>query len=373
MERKQKELSDLQYGPFLEFIKDDRITDVDYNGKELWVRDTNNARCKVVNSNITNQITEKFIEDFSINVATLIGKNFTPTDNNVIEAETGTLRITIIHSSIAMTGTCICIRKTPPVQRITVESAIENHYCEEKVLHLLANCVKAKLNMVFCGEPGVGKTECAKFLTAFIPPEQKVITVEDTKEVHYREINPEKDCVELKVNEYFSYNDAMTEVLRMTPNRVMLSEARSTEVKQLVECWTTGITGFTTLHTDDVRKIPDRILNMMPSRQDAERLENDVYVGMDVGVLLETRSSGEEGKQERYISQIGFFSREDGKNRCVLAVQGGQLIEQQELKFLPEDIKRKMDKAGITDAFYCEQLQKMLEEEGMVYEKNVDS
>ena len=38
------------------------------------------------------------------------------------------------------------------------------------------------------------------------------------------------------------------------------------------------------------------------------------------------------------------FSREDGKNRCVLAVQGGQLIEQQELKFLPEDIKRKMDR-----------------------------
>ena len=151
----------------------------------------------------------------------------------------------------------------------------------------------------------------------------------------------------------------------MTPNRVMLSEARSTEVKQLVECWTTGITGFTTLHTDDVRKIPDRILNMMPSRQDAERLENDVYVGMDVGVLLETRSSGEEGKQERYISQIGFFSREDGKNRCVLAVQGGQLIEQQESEFLPEDIKRKMDKAGITDVFYCEQLQKMLEEEGI--------
>ena len=54
-------------------------------------------------------------------------------------------------------------------------------------------------------------------------------------------------------------------------------------------------------------------------------------------------------------------------------MQGGQLIEQQELKFLPEDIKRKMDKAGITDVFYCEQLQKMLEEEGMVYEKNVDA
>ena len=172
---------------------------------------------------------EEFIQSFATNVANLVGKNLTPTDN-VIEAETEELRITVIHESVASTGTCICIRKTPPVQRITPKKALEEHYCEEKVLHLLANCVKAKLNMVFCGEPGVGKTECAKFLTAFIPPEQKVITVEDTKEVHYREINPEKDCVELKVNEYFSYNDAMTEVLRMTPNRVMLSEARSTEV-----------------------------------------------------------------------------------------------------------------------------------------------
>lgn len=53
----------------------------------------------------------------------------------------------------------------------------------------------------------------------------------------------------------------------------MLSEARSTEVKSLLECWSTGIRGFTTLHTDDVRKIPDRILNMMESRMDADRME----------------------------------------------------------------------------------------------------
>ncbi|HBH99812.1 MAG TPA: pilus assembly protein [Lachnospiraceae bacterium] len=350
MERKQKELSDLQYGPFLEFIKDDLITDVDYNGKELWVRDTNNARCKVVNSNITNQITEKFIEDFSINVATLIGKNFTPTDNNVIEAETGTLRITIIHSSIAMTGTCICIRKTPPVQRITVESAIENHYCEEKVLYLLANCVRAKLNMVFCGEPGVGKTECAKFLTSFIPKEEKVVTVEDTSEIHYREINPGKDCVELHVNEYFSYKKAMCTVLRMMPNRVMLSEARSVESEQLVECWIAGITGFATLHTDDIRKIPDRILSMMPTREDADRLENDVYTGLNVGILLDMRLNEVSGKQERYIRQVGFFDRDikHNKNGCVMAVYQGKLMED----MIPEYIREKMHKAGIENPFF---------------------
>lgn len=211
--REQLSLSDIQYGPFLPFLRKKDVTDIDYNGRELWIRDIHNIRHKVTDEKIRQRLNEEFIQSFATNVANLVGKNLTPTDN-VIEAETEELRITVIHESVASTGTCICIRKTPPVQRITPKKALEEHYCEEKLLHLLANCVKAKLNMVFCGEPGVGKTECAKFLTAFIPPEQKVITVEDTKEVHYREINPEKDCVELKVNEYFSYNDAMTEVLR---------------------------------------------------------------------------------------------------------------------------------------------------------------
>lgn len=138
------------------------VTDIDYNGRELWIRDIHNIRHKVTDEKIRQRLNEEFIQSFATNVANLVGKNLTPTDN-VIEAETEELRITVIHESVASTGTCICIRKTPPVQRITPKKALEEHYCEEKVLHLLANCVKAKLNMVFCGEPGVGKTECAKF------------------------------------------------------------------------------------------------------------------------------------------------------------------------------------------------------------------
>ena len=105
MNRTKKELSDVQYGPFLKYLKDDNITDIVYSG-----------RYKVHDPDVISQITEKFINDFSVNVSTLIGKNFTPVDNNEIEAETDSLRITIIHQSVAMTGTCICIRKTPPDQ-----------------------------------------------------------------------------------------------------------------------------------------------------------------------------------------------------------------------------------------------------------------
>lgn len=361
METERFMLSDAQFGPFLPFLNDKSITDIDYNGQELWVKDIFNRRRRVAEPGITEQLTDGFIRGFAQNVGNLVGRNLNPIDN-IIEAETEDLRITVLHDAVAVSGLCICIRKTPTVQRITPLSALKEHYCEEEVLHLLANCVKAKLNMVFCGEPGVGKTECAKFLTIFIPPEQKVITVEDTREVHYREINPGKDCVELRVNEHFSYEDALKEVLRMNPNRVMLSEARSVEVKQLVECWTTGITGFTTLHTDDVRKIPDRILNMMPSRQDAERLANDVYVGMDVGILLDTRYHADLEKTERYISQIGFFSRENHKNICNLMVRSGKLVRDKE-NVIPENIRVKMEKAGIEDPFYSREAEDRIKAE----------
>lgn len=360
MKTEEFTISDAQYGPFLPFLQEGTVTDIDFNGEDLWVKDIYNKRTKIIDPEIVTQLTKENIDNFTTAVGNKIGVNLNAS-SQVLEAETEDLRITILHDSVATTGTCVCIRKTPPVQRITPLSALENHYCTEEVLHLLVNCVKAKLNMVFCGEPGVGKTECAKFLTTFIPPDQKVVTVEDTRELRYREINPGKDCVELRVREgLFSYEDALKEVLRMNPNRVMLSEARSVEVKQLLECWTTGITGFTTLHTDDVRKIPDRILNMMPSIEDSERLTNDVYVGMDVGILLDTRYRREDDTIERYISQVAFFAREDQRNKNFLLVRNGELTD---AGVIPKDITNRMERAGIKNPFYSEELGKRLAKE----------
>ena len=80
----------------------------------------------------------------------------------------------------------------------------------------------------------------------------------------------------------FGFSDAIKSCLRMNPKWIMLSEARSKEVKYLLQSWSTGVRGMTTLHTDDVRNIPDRILNMLESRVDAERIDNDIYQALDV-------------------------------------------------------------------------------------------
>ncbi len=58
------------------------------------------------------------------------------------------------------------------------------------------------------------------------------------------------------------------------------------EVTSLIEQWSTGVNGITTIHLDDLRKLPDRIENMMNDVNDASRLENRIYRYVNVGVLI---------------------------------------------------------------------------------------
>ena len=198
------------------------------------------------------------------------------------------------------------------------------------VLSLLANCVRAKMNFVFGGTPGVGKTECAKFFMQFIPPDERVITIEDSLELHYGDIHPGSDYVELRVGGSFGYTEAIKACLRQNPQWLVLSEARSTEVRFLLEQWSTGVNGFSTIHVKDLRELPDRLLNMMGQTGDMARMENRIYEFVNIGILIRCVRT-KEGKLFRYIDQVCFFTREEEHNRMY-----------------------RLHRAGITDPFVCD-------------------
>lgn len=231
--------------------------------------------------------------------------------------------------------------------RLTKEKMLREQYCSAEVLAFLVLCMKARMNMVFCGRPGAGKTELLKFLTQYIPKEEKVMTIEDNLEIHYREINPGANCVELKVDsELFPYTKAIKTALRQNPQWVLLSEARSAEVKYLLECFSTGLHGLTTLHTDDTRKIPDRIQNMMQDSYAASRLENDIYSFLNVGILLRKKVS-ENKEVVRYIDQICLFDRVGEENIAQLIVEGGRFVS----KEIPVNLRKKFRLENINDPF----------------------
>lgn len=341
------ELGKEYFGPLWKYIGNEEITDVDYNGKEVWLTNIYNERYRVSQSFVDENLTPAFVEQFTQRIANVVSRQFNK-QNPELEAETSELRVTVVHESVARSGRSISIRKTPPVIRLTAQKALEENYCDRRTLAVLINCVLAKMNMIFCGMPGIGKTECVKFFSRYIPGNERVITIEDTMEIRYGVTNPGKDCVEMRVSPIFDYADAIKASLRLNPKWIMLSEARSREVKFLLESWSTGVCGMTTLHTDDVRNIPDRILNMLESRVDADRLENDIFQATDVGILIRKKKD-ENNVTYRYIDQVCFFLREEGKNHVVMAVQDGKLA----IENLPEQIRRRMERAGIEDPFLC--------------------
>ena len=85
------EITEIQYGPFLQYLKRDDITDVDFNGRDLWIRDVNVGRVKVTDQDVVEQLTENFIESFTAAVSNMLGENLTAT-NPTLEAETGNYR-----------------------------------------------------------------------------------------------------------------------------------------------------------------------------------------------------------------------------------------------------------------------------------------
>ena len=182
----------------------------------------------------------------------------------------------------------------------------------------------------------------------FIPREERVITIENSLEIHYRDINPGADAVELRVGEDFSYTDAIKASLRQNPKWLVLSEARSVEVTSLLEQWSTGVSGFTTIHLDDVRKLPDRIQNMMSDARDAERMENRIYRYVNVGILIRCVRQPD-GKIRRYMDQLCFYSREQYENRIYMILEDGELLSEE----LPPAIVRRLGQAGIEDPFCC--------------------
>lgn len=333
------------FGPFFPYVVDEKVTDIDYNGRAVWLTTTDGGRtlCEDV------LCTEDFIHQFTARVANTVSKPFHK-QSPILEAETDTLRITIVHDSVALSGTTISIRKSLPKVRMTRERMLSEGYCLPEIFTLLVHCVRAKMNFVFCGEPGAGKTECAKFFSRFIPASERVITIEDTPEWHYSAISPGADCIELRINAKLDYSAAIKASLRLNPKWMMLSEARSTEVLKLIEGFSTGVCGMTTIHTDDVKKVPDRMVNMAGQSRNEKRLENDIYTFLDVGILIRRQEMTDENGRHfyrRFLDQVAFFFRENEQNHICVILQDGKLVCTE----LPEEVQRRMRRVGIEDPF----------------------
>ncbi|MEG0314289.1 MAG: ATPase, T2SS/T4P/T4SS family [Erysipelotrichaceae bacterium] len=323
-------MNELEFGPILPYIDNENVTDINYNGHNLWIDDLKLGRYLVDDFD-----NDEFMQQFAYKCANFVNMSFNVT-SPLIEAETSSLRISIVHDSIAKSGNSISIRKTPAKLRLTRRTMLEEKYTTLAVLEFLEQCVKKHLNIMVCGLPGVGKTELVKYLSSFIRDNERVITIEDTLELRYHDIHSDKDCVALKINEQFNYVDAIKASLRQRPNWILVSEVRSVEVVYLLESISTGANIISTLHCSHAADIPKRILTMFPqTNHDHSSLMHSIYDSIDIGILITSTFNASGIK--RCIQEIVSFN--DGEETTIdnIYIKGKGMSE------LPEYLNDKLE------------------------------
>lgn len=320
------------YGELLPYIKDENITDITWNGRSLWVDHLEKGRYKV-----NTRLEEQFVNTFATRIGNLVNRNFNISEP-LLEAETDELRISFIHRSVTNTGVSIAIRKTPAVRRLSEEKMLRSGYADKVLLELLEALIKGHCSVIVTGDVGSGKTELVKYLTKFIPRHERTISIEDSFELRLAEINEGLDCVEMKASGRFDYARCIKSSLRQLCKWLLLSESRSREVESLLEAASTGCICLTTIHSDDVRKLPDRIQNMMGS-QGSEK-ENDIYNFFDVGIKVNVEKKPD--GIHRKIDQVCTFDRNEDANSITMIYDDGKFTGNN----LPENIRKKLVYGG---------------------------
>lgn len=296
--------SNIDFGPLKQYLDDDNITDMSYSNKgQLWLKSLDKGVYRVDNPGIDDALMEKI----AFQCANIMGKVFNMA-SPFLDSESSELRMNFVHDSIARNGVAAVFRKTPAKIRLQKEKIINEKYITEDIHDFLIQCVQGHCNIIVSGETGSGKTELVKYLASHTKENEKLITIEDTLELHLDRIFPHRDIVSMKTNNIASYSDVLVTCMRQNPKWILLSEVRSAEAVTAVRnSISSGHNILSTIHADKAQNIPHRLYSLLESNIDVEQFMTTIYRYIQLGVHVRARYDKESGKFMREVCEVTEF------------------------------------------------------------------
>ena len=166
------------------------------------------------------------------------------------------------------------------------------------------------------GETGSGKTELVKYLASNAKEDEKIISIEDTLELHLDKIFPHRDIVAMKTNNIASYTEALVACMRQNPIWILLAEVRSAEAVMAVRnSISSGHHVISTIHADKASSIPMRMYALLEGSQDIEQYLSSIHRYIQIGIYVKGYYSKALGRFQREIMEICEFYVDDETNR----------------------------------------------------------
>jgi pilus assembly protein CpaF len=175
-------------------------------------------------------------------------------------------RVNIIIPPVAPKSPTITIRKFRQ-DKMTIEDLIATGTLTRELAEFLRACIQVKLNIVISGGTGTGKTTLLNALSAFIPDDERIITIEDPTELRLQQVHIvslEARPPSLEGKGEVTQRDLVRNCLRMRPDRILVGEVRGPEAFDMMQAMNTGHEGsLTTIHSNSPRDALARVENMI--------------------------------------------------------------------------------------------------------------
>ena len=177
-------------------------------------------------------------------------------------------RINLIIYPLARCGTAITIRKFSQELK-DIEDLIKLDTLTPKMAQFLIACVKGRVNILFSGPTGAGKTTTMEMLSFHIPEQERIVTIEDTAELQLHQDNlvpmetrgPDKDG-----KGEVTLEDLIKNALRMRPDRIIVGEVRGPEALDMIQAMSTGHRGtLAVIHGNSPQEVTGRLEAMILS------------------------------------------------------------------------------------------------------------
>jgi pilus assembly protein CpaF len=175
-------------------------------------------------------------------------------------------RVNAIIPPLALDGALLSIRRfgTRP---LLIDDLIAFKAISQEMITFLSACVKARVNVIISGGTGSGKTTLLNALSAFIPAEERVATIEDAAELRLQQrhvVRMETRPANIEGQGEVTTRELVRNALRMRPDRIIVGECRGAEALDMLQAMNTGHDGsMTTIHANDTRDALSRLEMMI--------------------------------------------------------------------------------------------------------------
>ncbi len=252
----------LGFGPLETLLKDPSISDILINGPHSVYVERGG---RLERSSVTFRDNRHLLQIID-RIVSKVGRRVDETCPMVDARLPDGSRLNAIIPPIALDGPAVSIRRFGR-NPLTVEKLLEFKAFTPEMIAFLEACCKAKLNMIISGGTGSGKTTLLNVLSGFIPPDERVITIEDAAELQLRQphvVRLETRPPNIEGKGEVTARDLVRNALRMRPDRIVIGECRGAEALDMLQAMNTGHEGsLTTLHANSPRDALARLETMI--------------------------------------------------------------------------------------------------------------